>query len=217
MPTPFLFSSSSHCSATPVGTRFLTTVLGATEDTSSTDQEEPVTSSPPDVYYEGLVGGQPINDDDAEVNKFTDYPINLPSYLLLCLATVGSIAFTGSIFEVIGKHPQVRTTNISAKCSMLESRQNVENTNELKNISGPTFFLRRRGGLIKSHSVKSDSSQTPGVLHEFRHDQIIKSCLADYGVIISYRLETLNQQKKNKLKIQICLALYAHGPNTQTY
>lgn len=63
----------------------------------------------PDDYYPGEIGYQwnKKNADGTDVDKFTDYPINLPSYLLLCLATVAAIACIGSIFEVIGKHPQV--------------------------------------------------------------------------------------------------------------
>lgn len=63
----------------------------------------------PDDYYPGEIGYQwnKKNADGTDVDKFTDYPINLPAYLLLCLATVAAIAFIGSIFEVIGGHPQV--------------------------------------------------------------------------------------------------------------
>lgn len=62
-------------------------------------------------YYDGLLGQQPGADKAAqgsgESASTTDYPIPLPSYLLLALATVLSIAFTGSIFEVTGGHPEV--------------------------------------------------------------------------------------------------------------
>lgn len=64
-------------------------------------------------YYDGLLGQQPGADKAAVGGKgepvsTSDYPIPLPSYLLLALATVVSIAFTGSIFEVTGGHPEVR-------------------------------------------------------------------------------------------------------------
>ncbi len=62
-------------------------------------------------YYDGLLGQQPGADKAAqgggEPASTPDYPIPLPSYLLLALATVLSIAFTGSIFEVTGGHPEV--------------------------------------------------------------------------------------------------------------
>lgn len=63
-------------------------------------------------YYDGLLGQQPGADKAAvggrdEPASTSDYPIPLPSYLLLALATVLSIAFTGSIFEVTGGHPEV--------------------------------------------------------------------------------------------------------------
>lgn len=104
----------------PTRTRFLTT-RRATEDDSgpvaatpadpqSTDSKSPV---PEDLdYYSGLVGVQPGAENDAkeregESGATTDYPIPLPSYLLLVLATVASIAFTGSIFEVMGPNPEV--------------------------------------------------------------------------------------------------------------
>lgn len=64
-------------------------------------------------YYDGLLGQQPGADKAVmggkdESASTSDYPIPLPSYLLLALATVLSIAFTGSIFEVTGGHPEVR-------------------------------------------------------------------------------------------------------------
>lgn len=63
-------------------------------------------------YYDGLLGQQPgankaMRDVEGEGSSTSDYPIPLPSYLLLVLATVASIAFTGSIFEVTGGHPEV--------------------------------------------------------------------------------------------------------------
>lgn len=65
-------------------------------------------------YYSGLVGKQPgpgkvVEEKVVESAATTDYPINLPSYLLLCLATVASIAFTGCIFEASGSNPEVRS------------------------------------------------------------------------------------------------------------
>lgn len=63
-------------------------------------------------YYDGLLGQQPgadraVRGGEEEAASTSDYPIPLPSYLLLALATVLSIAFTGSIFEVTGGHPEV--------------------------------------------------------------------------------------------------------------
>lgn len=62
-------------------------------------------------YYDGLLGQQPGYDkamkEKGQDEITTDYPINLPSYLLLVLATVASIAFTGCIFEATGKNPEV--------------------------------------------------------------------------------------------------------------
>lgn len=105
----------------PTRARFLTT-RNATEDDSgpvaatpadppsTADSESPV---PEDLdYYSGLVGVQPGAENEekervGESGATTDYPIPLPSYLLLVLATVASIAFTGSIFEVMGPNPEV--------------------------------------------------------------------------------------------------------------
>ena len=100
--------------------RFLTTrkatqddsgpVSATPADPQSTDSQSPI---PEDLdYYSGLVGVQPGAENDAkesegESGATTDYPIPLPSYLLLVLATVASIAFTGSIFEVMGPNPEV--------------------------------------------------------------------------------------------------------------
>lgn len=75
--------------------------------------ESPSASVPEDLdYYDGLLGQQPAADRAVrgggdEAASTSDYPIPLPSYLLLALATVLSIAFTGSIFEVTGGHPEV--------------------------------------------------------------------------------------------------------------
>lgn len=75
--------------------------------------ESPSASVPEDLdYYDGLLGQQPAADravsgGEEEAASTSDYPIPLPSYLLLALATVLSIAFTGSIFEVTGGHPEV--------------------------------------------------------------------------------------------------------------
>ncbi|CAM9882721.1 unnamed protein product, partial [Hapterophycus canaliculatus] len=75
--------------------------------------ESPSASVPEDLdYYSGLLGQQPGADKAATKGKEKsastgDYPIPLPSYLLLAMATVLSIAFTGSIFEVTGGHPEV--------------------------------------------------------------------------------------------------------------
>lgn len=74
--------------------------------------ESPSASVPEDLdYYDGLLGQQPGADRGVTGGKeeaaTSDYPIPLPSYLLLALATVVSIAFTGSIFEVTGGHPEV--------------------------------------------------------------------------------------------------------------
>lgn len=70
-------------------------------------------------YYSGLVGRQPdieggLGKDEVDVKK--NYPINLPSYLLLLLATVACIAFIGSIFEVTGPNPEVR--RLSRRCKL---------------------------------------------------------------------------------------------------
>lgn len=83
------------------------------EETATTP-ESPSASVPEDLdYYSGLLGQQPGADKAATKGKdesasSNDYPIPLPSYLLLAMATVLSIAFTGSIFEVTGGHPEVR-------------------------------------------------------------------------------------------------------------
>lgn len=64
-------------------------------------------------YYSGLVNPPPEDfNRGGESGATTDFPINLPSYLLLVLATVASIAFTGSIFEVTGGHPEVRHARV---------------------------------------------------------------------------------------------------------
>lgn len=108
-------------------TRFLTVRAAAEGDT---DDSAPVVSSGADAsqsaaspkaspvpedldYYDGLLGKQPGYDKAVKEKKVqngvtTEFPINLPSYLLLVLATVASIAFTGSIFEVTGSNPEVR-------------------------------------------------------------------------------------------------------------
>eukprot|EP00904_Undaria_pinnatifida_P010423 jgi/Undpi1/6510/HiC_scaffold_20.g08989.m1 len=116
----------------PTRARFLTT-RKATEDDSgpvpaTTDSQSPVPATtdsqpskpksaiPEDLdYYSGLVGVQPGAENDAkeregESGVTSDYPIPLPSYLLLVLATVASIAFTGSIFEVMGPNPELGYT-----------------------------------------------------------------------------------------------------------
>ncbi|CAN0125421.1 unnamed protein product [Pylaiella littoralis] len=78
--------------------------------------KSPSTSVPEDLdYYDGLLGQQPgankaMRDVEGEGSSTSDYPIPLPSYLLLVLATVASIAFTGSIFEVTGGHPELGYT-----------------------------------------------------------------------------------------------------------
>ncbi|CAM9125661.1 unnamed protein product [Scytosiphon promiscuus] len=78
--------------------------------------ESPSASVPEDLdYYSGLLGQQPGADKAAMKGKeesasTSDYPIPLPSYLLLAMATVLSIAFTGSIFEVTGGHPEIGYT-----------------------------------------------------------------------------------------------------------
>lgn len=58
--------------------------------------------------YEGVVAGLEAKDVANETPANTDYPINLPAYLLLALSSMSCIAFIGSIFEVIGPKPQVR-------------------------------------------------------------------------------------------------------------
>lgn len=106
--------------------RFLTTTTTTTTTTarkaSASDEEtaEAASESKPAVpedldYYDGLLGQQPgadnaVMDGNAEQAPTSDYPIPLPSYLLLALATVLSIAFTGSIFEVTGGHPELGYT-----------------------------------------------------------------------------------------------------------
>lgn len=77
-------------------------------------------------YYEGLLGQQPAADKAVAAGKdesasTSDYPIPLPSYLLLALATVLSIAFTGSIFEVTGGHPEV-SVSFSLSLSLSRAR-----------------------------------------------------------------------------------------------
>lgn len=89
----------------------------ATARRASASDDETVESKPGAVpedldYYDGLLGEQPGADKamasgKGEPGSTSDYPIPLPSYLLLALATVLSIAFTGSIFEVTGGHPEV--------------------------------------------------------------------------------------------------------------
>lgn len=84
------------------------------DDATTTPAEPSKPAAPEDLdYYSGLIGQQPGADKapasgKEEAVKTSDYPIPLPSYLLLVLATVVSIAFTGSIFEVTGGHPEVR-------------------------------------------------------------------------------------------------------------
>lgn len=124
-----MFPVSARSLTKPTRARFLTT-RKATEDDSgpvpaTTDSQSPVPATtdsqpskpksaiPEDLdYYSGLVGVQPGAENDAkeregESGVTSDYPIPLPSYLLLVLATVASIAFTGSIFEVMGPNPEV--------------------------------------------------------------------------------------------------------------
>ncbi|CAN0536685.1 unnamed protein product, partial [Ectocarpus sp. 12 AP-2014] len=85
----------------------------ATTPTTKTPTEPAKSAVPEDLdYYSGLIGEQPGADKapasgKGEAVTTSDYPIPLPSYLLLVLATVVSIAFTGSIFEVTGGHPEV--------------------------------------------------------------------------------------------------------------
>eukprot|EP00752_Nemacystus_decipiens_P004144 g3793.t1 len=87
---------------------------------ASASDEETAEATKPAVpedldYYDGLLGQQPGEDKGVmggkdEPASTSDYPIPLPSYLLLALATVLSIAFTGSIFEVTGGHPELGYT-----------------------------------------------------------------------------------------------------------
>ncbi|CAN0545260.1 unnamed protein product, partial [Ectocarpus sp. 12 AP-2014] len=105
---------------TPVAARVRSTTVrtaatseddDATTPTTTTTPAEPAKSAVPEDldYYSGLIGEQPGADKAPASGKeeavtTSDYPIPLPSYLLLVLATVVSIAFTGSIFEVTGGH-----------------------------------------------------------------------------------------------------------------
>ncbi|CAB1116017.1 unnamed protein product [Ectocarpus sp. CCAP 1310/34] len=88
----------------------------ATTPTRTTPAEPAKAAVPEDLdYYSGLIGEQPGADKAPTSGKeeavtTSDYPIPLPSYLLLVLATVVSIAFTGSIFEVTGGHPELGYT-----------------------------------------------------------------------------------------------------------
>lgn len=108
--------------AKPITIRSIPTTTTARKAAASDDDavaekatpESPSASVPEDLdYYSGLLGQQPDADKAAMKGKdesasTADYPIPLPSYLLLAMATVLSIAFTGSIFEVTGGHPEVR-------------------------------------------------------------------------------------------------------------
>lgn len=58
-----------------------------------------------DPGFSNSLSDTPDSKDESAVTS--DYPINLPSYLLLALSSVACIAFIGSIFEVIGPNPQV--------------------------------------------------------------------------------------------------------------
>lgn len=91
--------------------------MASSDADASESAASPKTSPVPEDldYYDGLLGKQPGYDKAVKEKKgqngvTTEYPINLPSYLLLVLATVASIAFTGSIFEVTGSNPEVRNT-----------------------------------------------------------------------------------------------------------
>ncbi|CAN0261129.1 unnamed protein product [Ectocarpus sp. 12 AP-2014] len=111
---------------TPVAARVRSTTVrtaatseddDATTPTTTTTPAEPAKSAVPEDldYYSGLIGEQPGADKAPASGKeeavtTSDYPIPLPSYLLLVLATVVSIAFTGSIFEVTGGHPELGYT-----------------------------------------------------------------------------------------------------------
>eukprot|EP00903_Cladosiphon_okamuranus_P010953 g10345.t1 len=97
--------------------RFLTPTTArkaaASDDETETAEAtpEPRATVPEDLdYYDGLVGEQPGAAMGGRNEPTSDYPIPLPSYLLLALATVLSIAFTGSIFEVTGGHPELGYT-----------------------------------------------------------------------------------------------------------
>ncbi|CAM9401712.1 unnamed protein product [Ectocarpus fasciculatus] len=111
---------------TPVAARVRSTTA-RTAATSEDDVDDATTTTPTaepakpaavpeDLdYYSGLIGQQPGADKAPASGKgeevtTSDYPIPLPSYLLLVLATVVSIAFTGSIFEVTGGHPELGYT-----------------------------------------------------------------------------------------------------------
>lgn len=122
---------------TPTRIRFLTERRAEEDDSAPLDDSAPVAASPggdeasddtaaeeeavpksplpvnPEIYS-GLLTPPPAEKGDAA--STTDYPINLPSYLLLVLATVASIAFTGSIFEVTGTNPEVRGKIAQTAC-----------------------------------------------------------------------------------------------------
>ena len=93
------------------------TTASSNDDATAAEVETPPAQSkrnpavPQDLdYFSGLVGQQPDgegNSGKSEADSKKDYPINLPSYLLLLLATVACIAFVGSIFEVTGPNPEV--------------------------------------------------------------------------------------------------------------
>lgn len=98
--------------------RFLTTTTArkASGSDDETAEATPASKSavPEDLdYYDGLLGQQPgaekavMGGKGEQPVSTSDYPIPLPSYLLLAMSAVLSIAFIGSIFEVTGSHPEV--------------------------------------------------------------------------------------------------------------
>lgn len=126
---------SNRSLTTPVAARVRSTTVrtaatseddDATTPTTTTPAEPAKSAVPEDLdYYSGLIGEQPGADKAPASGKeeavtTSDYPIPLPSYLLLVLATVVSIAFTGSIFEVTGGHPEVRISRTAVHMSSLE-------------------------------------------------------------------------------------------------